>query len=104
MTQEEKERMMAMLTQGGMQVGQLSIGDNNTMNYYASQTDHDTQIEAAGQGKKRLSEEQLARAIENCQQYFWGNSSYAVVFCVSRDLYGMDPTKSAFERMIELLP
>ena len=51
-----------------------------------------------------LSNEKLARAIEDTQEYFWGNSAYAVVFCVCRDDFGMQPNKSAFERMVELLP
>lgn len=54
--------------------------------------------------KKEVTKEQLAQAIENCQEYFWGNSSYAVVFCVCRDDYKMIPNMSAFERNIELLP
>ena len=52
----------------------------------------------------QLSNEKLARAIEDTQEYFWGNSAYAVVFCVCRDDFGMQPNKSAFERMVELLP
>jgi len=54
--------------------------------------------------KQELSSEQLARAIENCQQYFWGNSAYAVVFCICRDDYKMPPNMSAFERKLESLP
>ncbi len=47
----------------------------------------------------------LARAIENCQEYFWGNSAYAVVYCVCRDDYKQkDLTQSGFERMVEMLP
>ena len=51
-----------------------------------------------------LDRELLARAIENCQQYFWGNSSYAVVFCICRDDYKECLTRSDFEEMIEQLP
>ena len=54
--------------------------------------------------QKKLDKELLARAIENCQQYFWGNASYAVVFCVCRDNYKTSYTKSDFEEMIEQLP
>ncbi len=53
---------------------------------------------------KELNDEQLARAIENCQEYFWGKASYAVVFCVCRDDYKMTPNMSAFERKVESLP
>lgn len=47
----------------------------------------------------------LARAIENCQKYFWGNSAYAVVYCICRDDYNnTDLTQNGFERMVEALP
>lgn len=54
--------------------------------------------------KIELSIEKLARAIENCQDYFWANASYAVVFCICRDDYKTGYTKSEFEEMIEQLP
>ena len=56
------------------------------------------------EGVKELDLTQLARAIENCQGYFWGNSAYAVVFCICRDAYKMQPNKTAFEKMVEQLP
>jgi len=52
---------------------------------------------------KELDKDLLARAIEDCQMYFWGNASYAVVFCICRDEYGMPPNKTAFENMVESL-
>ena len=55
-------------------------------------------------GRKKLSLQKLACAIENCQKYFWGNSSYGVVFCICRDDYEVEPNKSAFEHMAENLP
>jgi len=51
-----------------------------------------------------LDETRLTRAIENCMPWFWGNSAYAVVFCVCRDYLGMDISKAAFEKMVERLP
>ena len=58
----------------------------------------------ASDGKRVPDSNQLARAIENCQAYFWGNSAYAVVFCIWRDDYKMTTSKTAFEEMIETLP
>lgn len=46
----------------------------------------------------------LARAIEQCQMFFWGNSSYAVLFCLLRDEYGMPDNMSLFETKVEGLP
>ena len=54
---------------------------------------------------KELTKEQLARAIENCQEYFWANSAYAVLFCILRDDYKQkDLSMATYERMVELLP
>jgi len=55
-------------------------------------------------GRKKLSLQKLACAIENCQKYFWGNSSYGVVFCLCRDDYEVEPNKSAFENLAGNLP
>ena len=53
---------------------------------------------------KEMNPEMLARAIENCQTFFWANASYAVVFCICRDEYKIKMSKSDFETKIEDLP
>ena len=54
---------------------------------------------------KELSKEKMARAIENCQEYIWANSAYAVLYCILRDDYKQkDLTMATYERMVELLP
>ena len=56
---------------------------------------------AVAQDKGQPDVVMLARDIENCQDYFWGNSAYAVVYCVCRDDYKQkDLTQSGFERMV----
>lgn len=54
--------------------------------------------------RKEFSEKQFAHAIESCQEYFWGKSAYAVVFCICRDEYKQKMGKTAFEEMVEELP
>lgn len=54
--------------------------------------------------KKELSKEQLARAIENCQEYFWAKSAYAVLFCLLRDECKKELSQAGFERMVVALP
>ena len=49
-------------------------------------------------------DDRLARAIEQCQAFFWGNSSYTVLFCLLRDKYGMTNNMSMFETKVEGLP
>lgn len=54
---------------------------------------------------KGLTKELMAQAIENCQEYFWANSAYAVLFCILRDDYKQkDLSVATYERMVELLP
>ena len=57
-----------------------------------------------GKGKGILTDETLTRVVEKCQGYFWGNSAYAVLFCVCRDDYDEDGNKSLFEQRIEQQP
>ena len=51
-----------------------------------------------------LDEVRLARAIESCMPWFWGNSAYAVVYCVCRDVYKWNMQKKAFEELVEHQP
>lgn len=59
----------------------------------------------ASANNKELNKELMARAIENCQEYIWANSAYAVLFCIIRDDYKQkDMPMTTYERMVELLP
>lgn len=51
-----------------------------------------------------LDRERLARAIENSQDCFWANSSYAVLYCICRDDFGKDMAQTAFESFVQNLP
>lgn len=96
MTEEQQKELeqifKAMENSGGRFVIGQVIGTQN--NHFGSK-------EERKESKKELNNELLARAIENCQMYFWAKASYAVVFCICRDVYKMQPNKSAFEKMIE---
>ncbi len=54
--------------------------------------------EAEGDG---LSREALAKAASAVQQYMWGASAYAVLFCELRDHWGYANNMAEFEREIE---
>lgn len=47
-----------------------------------------------------LTDARLAKAVEECQPFFWAKSAWAVVFCVCRDYYGVADNVSAFEKRI----
>jgi G3E family GTPase len=58
----------------------------------------------AAKSDPRLRFEDLARAIEGVQSFFWAQSAWAVVYCVCRDHLEMTDNMSEFERMVEGLP
>lgn len=52
----------------------------------------------------QITEEQMVYAIEECQSLFWGQSSWAVFFCVCRDYLDMTLSMTAFENYVRELP
>ncbi len=99
MTQEEKMNIVNALTKGGnVNIGQFVVENNGTMNYNAAkESEQDQQREQMPTG------DSFAKAIGKVSGLFWGNSSYAVLYCVCRDKYGIS-NRSEWERMIALLP
>jgi hypothetical protein len=51
-----------------------------------------------------LTDARLAKAVEECQPYFWAKSAWAVVYCVCRDCFGLTDNVSAFEKRANDLP
>ena len=108
--EEKKDQQSEMPNFRGMFEGatltnctQNFIWGNETVHVHSNEKqDSDTDNEHAE--NKEISKEQLAQAVENCQEYFWGKSAYAVVFCICRDDYKMNMGKTAFEEMVEELP
>ena len=81
------------------------FGDNSRMiNIQVNVNSQGNNSQEDSGEKKEVTKEQLARAIESCQEYFWGNSSYAVLFCLQRDVQKKEMSQTAFERMVEMLP
>ena len=60
---------------------------------YGIQPDDDSSL-------PELTDARLAKAVEECQPYFWAKSAWAVVFCVCRDCFGVADNVSAFEKRI----
>ncbi len=98
MTQEEKMNIVAALTKSGkVEIGQFVVENNGTMNY------NQAGASAAEQPETMPDGDALAKAIGKVKALLWGNSSYAVLYCVCRDKYGVN-NRSEWERMIALLP
>ena len=47
------------------------------------------------------SKQNYTEIIRNTQQYFWGQASYAVLYCVMRDYFQYSGSMSQFEREVE---
>ena len=61
-------------------------------------------LEERTETKQKLTREILAKAVVDVQQYFWGFSSNAILYCVRRDRYGYTGTVSQCERELRELP
>lgn len=60
--------------------------------------------EETRQEKEMPSPEKIAKAMMKVQDLFWGNSSYAIPFCVFRDCYHYHGNRTQYEREVALLP
>ena len=49
----------------------------------------------------KLCHEELARAVEATQSFFWAQSSWAVVYCVCREHLGIADNMSEFEKCVQ---
>ena len=55
----------------------------------------------AAKSDPRLRFEDLARAVEATQAFFWAQSSWAVVYCVCREHLGIADNMSEFEKCVQ---
>lgn len=55
----------------------------------------------AAKSDPRLRFEDLARAVEATQSFFWAQSAWAVVYCVCRDHLGIADNMSEFEKCVQ---
>jgi len=100
MTEEEKMQFLArIMGNGNTTIGQVIVDNHGTMNIHNHANEQKNKQKDEG-----ISKEQLNKAILDVQDIFWANSSYAVLFCVCRDCFGMPDNRSQFERMIDMLP
>ena len=78
----------------------VDVHDNDVVNLSIDKAGQVRVEQTQGDAEsKGIDRDLLTQAIENCQAYFWGNSAYAVVFCICRDDLDMEPNKSSFETM-----
>ena len=96
MSDELKLKLIEALSKGHLKVGQLILEVNGNNYYYEDRSKEES--------KKNISPDILSRAISEVQPFFWGISSYAVLFCVCRDCFNYPDNMSQFERDLANLP
>ena len=89
---------------GGFTINVNSPGNMiaQTINFNAPVT-FDGKTDFSDLGKQQQQEQQpdvqtLAACVDGVREYFWRDSSLAVIFCVCRDTYGYADNMSQFER------
>ena len=90
MSDELKLKMIEALTKGHLKVGQLIFEVKGDNYYYEDRSKKEN--------KQDIAPDVLSRAISEVQPFFWGISSYAVLFCVCRDCFNYPDNMSQFER------
>lgn len=96
MSDEMKLKLMEMFSKGNVKIDQV-IFEVKGDNYYYGAMRKDNE-------KKEVSMETLTKAVNEVLPYFWGGSSYAVVFCVCRDCFNYPDNMSQFERDFNCAP
>ena len=77
MTDDNILKLMQTFAQNGASIGNIIMDNHGTMTI-----NNNTGAKEEKPKEFELTKDILARAIEEVQQYFWGYSSNAVIFCV----------------------
>ena len=92
MENEERTKIIEALTKGGnVSIGQLSIGDNNTLNYYAK---------GKATTAREVTIEDAMEAAKKCSMYFYAQAAVTVYYAVCRDIYHWALGQAEFERKL----
>ena len=94
MEMDEKVKIIEALTKGGnVSIGQMSVGDHNTMNYYA-------QGDTVPQ--RKVSIDDVVEGIKQCRTWWYAQAAMTVVYAICRDEYHWTMSQSEFERKMSL--
>lgn len=97
MSDDANMKFLEMLLKNGVQISNFIMDNHGTMNVHAHED------KSKEENKQAIDPGVLSRAISEVQPFFWGISSYAVVFCVCRDCFNYPDNMSQFEREIASL-
>lgn len=91
MKEEEKLRILELLAKSGMKPTQLIIENSGNLTY----NDYGNYYQ---EPEQCVEVDNLIKCTNHVRQYFWGDSSMAVIFCVCRDCFNYADNMSQFER------
>ena len=92
MSDDANMKFLEMLFKNGVQISNFIMDNHGTMNVHAHEDS------SKKENKQDIAPDVLSRAISEVQPFFWGISSYAVLFCVCRDCFNYPDNMSQFER------
>ena len=92
MSDDANRKFLEMLLKNGVQISNFIMDNHGTMNVHAHEDS------SKKENKQDIAPDVLSRAISEVQPFFWGISSYAVLFCVCRDCFNYPDNMSQFER------
>ena len=98
MTEEEIQLLSKLVNGGNTKIGQIILDNHGTMNI----NNGETKPMGDNLASTDIDSSMVSQALAKCGDYIWGNSAYAVPFCVCRDVYGWEDNASLFERKLEL--
>lgn len=95
MTEEERMEILRMLTQGGsVKIGQLSVGDHNTLNYNEAKEECKT--------AREVTPNDVVTVIKSGRVILPTDGSITVLYAVCRDVYKWEIGQSEFERTMSI--
>ena len=98
MTEEEIQLLSKLVNGGNTKIGQIILDNHGTMNI----NNGEAKPMGDNLASTNIDSSMVSQALAKCGDYIWGNSAYAVPFCVCRDVYGWEDNASLFERKLEL--
>lgn len=97
MNEMDKDSLRGLFEGANLSDVQIVIAQNGSKVVYK-------EVTSAKEEKPKVSDEQIALAIQKNQAMFWAQSSWAVFFCVCRDYLGMTQSMTDIELYIKRLP
>lgn len=79
----------------------VDVHDNEVVNLSIDKAGKVVVGEGQQTGRREAGADIVKQVLSKCGAYIWGNSAYAVAFCVCRDEYGWQDNASYFERQME---